>query len=337
MFGLSRLGLKTLIVACATASVAFPQAGFAQQPATPPVTKTTVTTAPVVFAAASMETALDAIAASWTAQSGRSPSIVYASSAALAKQIEQGAPADIFISADANWMDYLDIKKLIQPGTRHDLLGNALVLIEPADSRVALKIEPGFDLLGATGDSKIAVCIIESCPGGIYAKQALEKLGIWQKVEPKLAQVDNVRAALNLVSRGEAFGIVYATDAKSQSKVKVVDTFAASTIASKKRELEKQLAALLAAATECDLARQLQAKIGRAQDQLLIFCDYPGEVEATNNGSERKLRPCVIQRKVTNGYRAMWAAQAEADVRTTVDTAKLKGANPFQTILDTLV
>ena len=87
-----------------------------------------------------------------------------------------------------------------------------------------------------------------------------------------------------------------------------------------------------------DLARQLQAKIGRAQDQLLIFCDYPGEVEATNNGSERKLRPCVIQRKVTNGYRAMWAAQAEADVHTTVDTARLKGgANPFQTILDTLV
>jgi len=229
MFGLSRLGLKTLIVACAITSVAFPQAGFAQRPATPRVTKTTVTAAPVVFAAASMETALDAIAASWTAQSGRSPSIVYASSAALAKQIEQGAPADIFISADTNWMDYLDNKKLIQPGTRHDLLGNALVLIEPADSRVILKIEPGFDLAGATGDSKIAVCIIESCPGGIYAKQALEKLGVWQKVEPKLAQVDNVRAALNLVARGEAFGIVYATDAKSQSKVKVVDTFPEST------------------------------------------------------------------------------------------------------------
>ena len=113
MIGLSRLGFKTLIVACAIASVAFPQAGFAQQPATPPVTKTTVTAAPVVFAAASMETALDAIAGSWAAQSGRSPSIVYASSAALAKQIEQGAPADIFISADTNWMDYLDNKKLI--------------------------------------------------------------------------------------------------------------------------------------------------------------------------------------------------------------------------------
>ena len=115
-----------------------------------------------------------------------------------------------------------------------------------------------------------------------------------------------------------------------------IANFAASTIASKKRALEQQLADILGAATQCDLARQLQAKIGRARDQLLTFCDYPGEVEATNNGSERKLRPCVIQRKVTNGYRAMWAAQAEADVRTTVDTARLKGANPFQTILDTL-
>ena len=113
--------------------------------------------------------------------------------------------------------------------------------------------------------------------------------------------------------------------------------FASATIASKKRALETQLADILGAATECDLARQLQAKIGRAQDQLLIFCDYPGEVAATNNGSERKLRPCVIQRKVTNGYRAMWAAKAEADVRTTVDTARLKGANPFPTILEILV
>ncbi len=115
-----------------------------------------------------------------------------------------------------------------------------------------------------------------------------------------------------------------------------IASFKASTIASKKRALEKQLAALLTAATGCDLARELQAKIRRARNQLLTFCDYPGEVEATNNGSERKLRPCVIQRKVTNGFRAMWAAKAEADVRTTVDTAKLNGANPFQTILDTL-
>ena len=112
--------------------------------------------------------------------------------------------------------------------------------------------------------------------------------------------------------------------------------FTASTVARKKRELEKQLMALLAAPTGCDLARELQAKIARARDQLLTFCDYPGEVDPTNNTSERKLRPCVIQRKVTNGYRAMWAAQAEADVRTTVDTARLKGANPFAVIINTL-
>lgn len=112
--------------------------------------------------------------------------------------------------------------------------------------------------------------------------------------------------------------------------------FAASTRASKQRALEKQLADILTTATDCSLARKLQAKVARARDQLLTFCDYPGEVEPTNNGSERKLRLSAIQRKVTNGYRAMWAAEAEADVRTTVDTARLRGASPFQTILDTL-
>ena len=115
----------------------------------------------------------------------------------------------------------------------------------------------------------------------------------------------------------------------------IVD-FAASTLARKKRELEKQLETLLAAPTGCDLARELQAKIGRARDQLLTFCDYPGEVDPTNNISERKLRPSVIQRKVTNGYRAMWAAEAEADVRTTIDTARLHGTNPFNVIVSTL-
>ena len=112
--------------------------------------------------------------------------------------------------------------------------------------------------------------------------------------------------------------------------------FAASTVTRKKKELEKRLGALLASVTGCDLARDLQAKIGRARDQLLTFCDFPGEVDPTNNTSERKLRPCVIQRKVTNGYRAMWAAKAEADVRTTIDTARLKGANPFEIVLAAL-
>lgn len=115
----------------------------------------------------------------------------------------------------------------------------------------------------------------------------------------------------------------------------VVD-LTASTIAKKKRDLENQVSTLLSAATSCSLAKELQAKIRRAREQLLTFCDYPGEVDVTNNGSERKLRPSVIQRKVTNGYRAMWAAQAEADVRTTVDTARLKGENPFDVIQNAL-
>jgi molybdate transport system substrate-binding protein len=185
--------------------------------------------APVVFAAASMKTALDAVAAAWQADTGKTVSIAYASSATLAKQIEQGAPADIFISADLKWMDYLEKAKLIRAGTRRNLLGNKLVLIEPGDADVKLEIAKGFDLAGAAGDGKIAVCMIHSCPAGIYAKEALESLGVFAGVEAKLAQADNVRNALNLVARGEAkFGIVYATDARADPKVKVVGTFPAS-------------------------------------------------------------------------------------------------------------
>jgi molybdate transport system substrate-binding protein len=185
--------------------------------------------APVVFAAASMKTALDAVAAAWKADTGKAVSIAYASSAALARQIEQGAPADIFISADLKWMDYLEKAKLIRAGTRKNLFGNKLVLIEPSDADATLEIAKDFDLEGAAGDGKIAVCMIDSCPAGIYAKEALESLGVFARVEPKLAQVDNVRNALNLVSRGEArFGIVYATDAKADPKVKVVGIFPAS-------------------------------------------------------------------------------------------------------------
>lgn len=185
--------------------------------------------APVVFAAASMKTALDAVAAAWQAQTGKTVSIAYASSATLAKQIEQGAPADIFISADLKWMDYLEKSKLIRAGTRKNLFGNKLVLIEPGDADSKLEIANGFDLAGAAGDGKIAVCMIVSCPAGIYAKEALESLGVFAGVEPKLAQADNVRNALTLVSRGEAkFGIVYATDAKADPKVKLAGTFPAS-------------------------------------------------------------------------------------------------------------
>lgn len=216
---LARWGLGLVIAAAALLL----RPSFAQQPEASGK-------GPVVFAAASLKSALDSVAAAWEKETGKMPPTVYASSAILAKQIAQGAPADIFISADLNWMDYLDKAGLIRPETRRNLLGNALVLIEPADSNTNLAIAPGFDLAGAAGNGRIAVCTIDSCPGGIYAKQALEALGIWPKVEPKLAQADNIRNALRLVSLGEAkFGIVYATDARSDPKVRVVGVFPEST------------------------------------------------------------------------------------------------------------
>nr|WP_036261419.1 molybdate ABC transporter substrate-binding protein [Methylocapsa aurea] len=226
MIEFTRRRLQALALALVMAGAALPRPGLAEQTAAPPAAAPAASTGTVVFAAASMKNALDAVAAAWKADTGKSASAVYASSAVLAKQIEQGAPADIFISADLTWMDYLDKAKLIKPGTRRNLLGNALVLIQPADASTDLKIAPNFDLAGATGDGKIAVCTIASCPGGIYAKQALESLGVFANVEPKLAQADNIRNALTLVSRGEArFGIVYATDAKADPKVKVVGIF----------------------------------------------------------------------------------------------------------------
>jgi molybdate transport system substrate-binding protein len=183
----------------------------------------------LVFAAASMQTALDEIAPIFDKESGTTTAISYGSSGILAKQIERGAPADVFISADIKWMDYLEGKKLIEAGTRRNLLGNSLVLIEPGDAQTELKIAPGFDLAAAAGDGKIAVCTVDSCPAGIYAKESLQKLNVWDAVEPKLAQAANVRDALNLVARAEAkFGIVYATDAKAEPKVKVIDVFPAA-------------------------------------------------------------------------------------------------------------
>jgi molybdate transport system substrate-binding protein len=181
---------------------------------------------PIVFAAASMKTALDAVAEAWQADTGKTVKITYASSATLAKQIAQGAPADIFISADLKWMDFLEKENLIRKETRRNRFGNKLVLIGPADSTVKLEIAKDFDLAGAAGDGRIAVCLIDSCPAGIYAKEALESLGAFAAAEPKLAQVENVRSALSLVARGEApLGIVYASDALADPKVKVLGTF----------------------------------------------------------------------------------------------------------------
>lgn len=181
----------------------------------------------IVFAAASLKNALDEIAAEWTKANKVEVKISYAASSALAKQIENGAPADLFISADLKWMDYVADKKLIRANTRQNLLGNTLVLIAHRDGKFKdIKIGPNFDLAGLLGNNRLAVGQVDSVPAGLYAKAALEKLGVWKSVERKLAQAENVRVALAYVARGEApLGIVYGTDAASEKQVIVAGTF----------------------------------------------------------------------------------------------------------------
>jgi len=180
-----------------------------------------------VFAAASLKNALDDANAAFIKASGIKVTASYAASSALAKQIEQGAPADVFVAADITWMDYLAQRKLIQPDTRVDLLGNKLVLIAPRDSALGtIEIGHGFDIARLAGDGRIAVANVAAVPAGRYAKAALEKLGAWAAAEPKLAQAENVRASLAFVARGETpLGIVYATDAEVEPKVKIVGVF----------------------------------------------------------------------------------------------------------------
>ena len=180
-----------------------------------------------IFAAASMKNALDDIDAAFAANTGIKVNASYAASSTLAKQIEQGAPADIFISADTDWMDYASAKNTIDQASRVNLLGNSIVLIAPKDSKIDnVPIGAGFDLARLAGDGKIATGDVKSVPVGKYAKAALEKLGAWGAAEPKFAMADSVRAALTLVARGEAvLGIVYATDAKVEPGVKIVGTF----------------------------------------------------------------------------------------------------------------
>ena len=182
-----------------------------------------------VFAAASLKNALDDVNAAFTKQSGTRVVTSYAASSALAKQVEQGAPADVFASADLDWMDYSAQKKTIRDDTRVNLLGNKLVLIAPKDSKTdKVEIGPGFDLAKLLGDGRIATGEVTSVPVGKYAKSALEKLGIWASVEKKFAMADNVRAALALVARGDAaLGIVYQTDAKVEPGVKIAGAFPA--------------------------------------------------------------------------------------------------------------
>jgi len=174
-----------------------------------------------------MKNALDDANAAFSKATGIKVVASYEASSALAKQIEQGAPADVFISADLRWMYYASERKLINSNTRINLLGNKLVLIAPVDSKLAnVVIGDGFDLARLAGDGRIAVADVKAVPAGLYAKAALEKLGAWTAAEPKLAQAENVRATLAFVARGEApIGIVYETDAKVEPRVKVIGIF----------------------------------------------------------------------------------------------------------------
>jgi molybdate transport system substrate-binding protein len=183
----------------------------------------------IVFAAASLKNALDEVNAAFTKATGIKTVASYAASSALMKQIENGAPADVFASADLDWVDYGSQKKLIKDDTRVNLLGNRLVLIAPKDSKLdKVTIALGFDLAKLAGDGRIVTGDVRAVPVGRYAKAALEKLGAWAAAEGKFAMTENVRAALTLVARGEAaLGIVYATDAKAEPNVKVVGVFPA--------------------------------------------------------------------------------------------------------------
>lgn len=179
-----------------------------------------------VFAAASMKNAMDEISAKWTEDTGHTATVSLAGSSALARQIQQGAPADVFISANPGWMTTLQDEGLIAKGSRFDLLNNAIVLIAHGPDAAKVEIAPNFDLAGLLGENRLAMALVEAVPAGIYGKAALESLGVWEQIAPKVAQADNVRAALRLVSSGEApYGIVYATDAAADANVTVVGTF----------------------------------------------------------------------------------------------------------------
>jgi molybdate transport system substrate-binding protein len=193
---------------------------FAADADKPPIT---------VFAAASLTNVLQELGDGFTKQTSIPVRFSFAASSALARQIENGAPADIFFSADLEWMDYLQTRNLIQHDARHDVLSNRLVLIAPADSKINLKIEPRFPLAKALGTGRLATGDPDSVPVGRYAREALTTLGIWNDVADRLVRADSVRSALAFVDRGEAsLGIVYETDALIDKRVRVVDVFPAN-------------------------------------------------------------------------------------------------------------
>lgn len=181
---------------------------------------------PLVLAAASLQEALNAAADGWAAKGHARPRISFAGSSALARQIEAGAAADIFVPADEDWMDEVERKGLLRPGSRVSFLRNVLVLAAPRRSTVKLAVRPGFPLAKALGSGRLAIADPKGVPAGIYAKQALTRLRVWNSVAGKLAPAENVRAALALVSRGAApLGVVYATDVKADPRVRAVGTF----------------------------------------------------------------------------------------------------------------
>jgi molybdate transport system substrate-binding protein len=180
----------------------------------------------LVFAAASMKNALDDVAAQWQRTTGKRVAVSYAASSTLARQIAEGAPAALYVSADLKWMDWLDRRRLLKSGTRRNLLGNALVLIAPAGSSAQATVAPGFPLAKLLDGGRLAVANTDAVPAGLYAKAALKSLGVWATVADHLAEAQNVRAALALVARAETpLGIVYRTDAVAEPKVRIVASF----------------------------------------------------------------------------------------------------------------
>jgi len=204
------LGLAALLAACSA----------------PPEGKGGSGKGPMVLAAASLQESLEAVADEWASQGHARPVLSFAGSSALARQVEQGAPGDLFLSADEEWMDELEARGLLRPGTRATLLGNTLVLVAPALSKVAVSFADPAGFSAALGKGPLAMADPDAVPAGKYGKAALEKLGLWASVRSKVASAENVRAALALVESGEApLGVVYATDAKASAKVRVVATF----------------------------------------------------------------------------------------------------------------
>src|SRR5437588_3017232 len=180
----------------------------------------------LVFAAASLSDALEEVDRAFTARTGVRVNASYAASSVLAKQIEAGAPAEVFFSADRAWVEYLEARGLLERGSPREVLGNALVLIAPGDSPLRLNIAPGFDLSAALGAGRLAVADPDSVPAGKYARAALTRLGVWPRMSDRLVRGENVRAALAYVARGEApLGIVYGSDAQAEKRVRIIGVF----------------------------------------------------------------------------------------------------------------